>query len=195
MRENRAKIETLNALSLKAPRFNLRCLIASGRWPSAVMSRIRATLIATSRRLSVVVLYLTNVTYMIQSSLGWEWVLGMTSRDTFTALVPKEVIEDAGYTKWENDLDGSLLVRVQATRDTIESLGIVTNVKSLGEGLFEKKWQSGLRIYFAVVEDSGRKALLLLGSGKGSEQEKAITASKRALLKYKVAKVNIAKQD
>lgn len=143
----------------------------------------------------VAILYLTNVTYMIQSEKGWEWVLGMTSRDTFTALVPKEVIEDAGYTKWENDLDGSLLVRIQAARDTIESLGIVTNVKSLGDGLFEKKWQSGLRFYFAVVEDRGRKTLFLLGSGKGSEQEKAITASKRALLRYTVAKVSIAKRD
>lgn len=166
-------------------------------WPLALRSYVAHPRDINRYRtlVDVVILYLTNVTYMIQSSKGWDWVLGMSSRDTFTALVPKEIIESGGYPKWENELDGSLLVRIQAARDTIESLGIITNVRSLGDGLFEKKWQSGLRIYFAVVEDSGRKTLLLLGSGKGSEQEKTIAASKRALLKYKVAKVNIAKQD
>lgn len=43
--------------------------------------------------------------------------------------IPTEVIEDADYTEWESDLDGSLLPRVLAARDMIESEGIVTNVK------------------------------------------------------------------
>ena len=38
----------------------------------------------------------------------------MSSKDTFTAMVPKELIEDEAYMKWEDDLDGSLLLRVQA---------------------------------------------------------------------------------
>lgn len=80
----------------------------------------------------------------------------MSFKDTFTAEVPTEVIEDAAYTEWESDLDGSLLPRVLAARDMIESEGIVTNVKDLGDGLYEKKWNNGLRLYFAVVEFSGR---------------------------------------
>lgn len=119
----------------------------------------------------------------------------MSSRDTFTAEVPKEIIEDEAYPEWEDDLDGSLQPRVQATRDTIESDGIITNAKDLGDGFYEKKWNSGLRLYFAVVEKDGRKTLLLLGSGKGRDQKKAIEQSKKDLQKYTVIKDSIVKKD
>ncbi len=119
----------------------------------------------------------------------------MSSKDTFTAMVPKELIEDEVYMKWEDDLDGSLLLRVQAARDTIEADGIITNVKDLGEGLYEKKWNSGLRLYFAIVERSGRKTLILLGSGKGKEQDRAISTAKQSLIKYSVVRENIIKKD
>jgi putative component of toxin-antitoxin plasmid stabilization module len=119
----------------------------------------------------------------------------MSSRDTFTAEVPKQVLEDGAYAEWEDQLDGSLLIKVQAARDKIESDGIITSAKDLGDGLYEKKWNSGLRLYFAIVESQGKKTLLLLGSGKGRSQEKAIEQSKKNLSNYSVVRDNIVKKD
>lgn len=119
----------------------------------------------------------------------------MSSKDTFTAEVPKEIIEDAAYTDWEDGLDGSLQPRVQAARDLIENEGTVTSVKDLGDGLYEKKWNSGLRLYFSVVEFSGQKTLLLLGSGKGRDQDKAISTAKKNLSSYTVTRTSIVKKD
>lgn len=121
-------------------------------------------------------------------------VSSMASKDTFTAEVPKQVEEDSAYTEWFDDLDGSLSVRIEAARETIESEGVITNAKDLGDGLYEKKWNNGLRLYFAVIESSGRKTLLLLGSGKGKEQDKVIKKSKKNLKAYKVVTKSIVKK-
>ncbi len=110
----------------------------------------------------------------------------MTASDAFTAGVPTIVLRDPVYTRWEEALDGSLRVRIQAAIDKIETSGIVTNAKDLGGGLYEKKWNSGLRLYFAIVDDHGLKTFLLLGSGKGEEQNKAIRKSRRILMRYNV---------
>lgn len=59
-------------------------------------------------------------------------------------------------------------------------------------GCTKKKWNSGLRLYFAVIEKEGRKTLLLLGSGKGDQQE-AIDKSRAVLKNYVVVKENIKK--
>jgi len=116
----------------------------------------------------------------------------MASKDTFTAEVPKEVIEHSNFDSWENKVDGSQITKVESAKSTIINQGLVTNAKDLKDGLYEKKWNSGLRMYFAIVEDEdGRKTLLLLGSGKDTEQNKAIKKSRKALEKYKVVKEDI----
>lgn len=120
----------------------------------------------------------------------------MSSKDTFTAEVPKVIKEDSCYTDWEENLDGSLLPKVVAAREKITSDGVITSTKDLGDGLYEKKWNSGLRLYFAVViESDGNKTLLLLGSGKGRDQDKAIQESRESLKKYSVSKDSIVKKD
>lgn len=120
----------------------------------------------------------------------------MSSKDTFTAEVPKVIKEDDCYTDWEENLDGSLLPKVVAAREKITSDGIITSAKDLGDGLYEKKWNSGLRLYFAVVvESDGNKTLLLLGSGKGRDQDKAIQQSRENLKNYTVSKDSIVKKD
>ena len=116
----------------------------------------------------------------------------MASDDTFTAEVPKDIEEHENFTNWEEEVDGSQLTKIEAARAKIENEGLVTSAKSLEDGLFEKKWRNGLRVYFAVVQDEeGRKTLLLLGSGKGKEQDKAIKKSRKALADYKVVEENI----
>ncbi|AZZ37258.1 hypothetical protein CIK05_10820 [Bdellovibrio sp. qaytius] len=120
----------------------------------------------------------------------------MSSKDTFTAEVPKEIKEDSCYNDWEENLDGSLLPKVVAAREKIASDGVITSAKDLGEGLYEKKWNSGLRLYFAVViESDGNKTLLLLGSGKGRDQDKAIQQSRDNLKNYSVFNDSIVKKD
>ena len=116
----------------------------------------------------------------------------MASDDTFTAEVPKEVEEHGNFNKWEDKIDGSQLIKIEAAKEKIVNEGLVTNAKDLKDGLYEKKWKSGLRLYFAVIEkEKGRKTLLLLGSGKDKEQDKAIRKSKKALEEYQVVKEDI----
>lgn len=120
----------------------------------------------------------------------------MTFKDTFTAEVPKAIKEDDLYTEWEQNVDGSLLVRVMAMQEKITSYGIITNVKDLREGLYEKKWNSGLRVYFAVIIERDKlKTLLLLGSGKGQYQNKTIMQSRNNLNKYLVYYGTVIKKD
>lgn len=120
----------------------------------------------------------------------------MASKDTFTAEVPKRILETDEYKDWKDQLDGSQDTKIEAAREKIESEGVVTSAKSLGDGLHEKKWASGLRLYFAIVKDeNGQAALLVLGSGKGREQDKAIKNSKKFLKKYTVYQGSIEKKD
>ena len=114
----------------------------------------------------------------------------MATDDTFTAEVPKDVEEHENFKSW--NVDGSQVSRIYAAIETIKNEGLISSAKDLKDGLYEKKWKSGLRLYFAVVEkESGRITLILVGSGKGKEQSKAISESKKALEKYKVVKEDI----
>jgi len=106
----------------------------------------------------------------------------MAAKDTFTAEVPRDVIESPFFEKWIDSLDGSLLLRIDAARTLIEQQGLITNAKDLGDGLYEKKWNSGLRLYFSIVEVSGNKVLLLLGSGKGRDQITTIRRCQKVLV-------------
>lgn len=116
----------------------------------------------------------------------------MSSDDVFIALVPKAIEETEEFIKWSADIDGRLLILIEAAKEKIKSFGIVSNTKNLQNGLYEKKWKNGLRLYFAVIEDhSGKETLLILGSGKGKEQDKAIIKSREILKNYKVVKTNL----
>lgn len=111
---------------------------------------------------------------------------------TFTAEVPKRIKEDEFFNKWENKIDQTQFVKVEAAKSKIMLCGLITSVKDLKGGLYEKKWKSGLRLYFSIIqEEDGKKTLLLLGSGKGVDQSKAIKKSRKSLLNYTVIKENI----
>ena len=63
--------------------------------------------------------------------------------------------------------------------------GILVKIKSLDTkyGLYEFKWDSGLRVYFAFIADSdGRLILLLLGGNKNS-QNSDIAEAKKIIVK------------
>jgi putative component of toxin-antitoxin plasmid stabilization module len=116
----------------------------------------------------------------------------MASDDTFNAEVPKTIEENEEFVDWAKDADGNQLSRIEAVKVKIKNEGTITSTKDLQDGLYEKKWKNGLRLYFAVIEDeSGQKTLLLLGSGKGKGQDKAIRKSREILKKYNVVKTSI----
>lgn len=117
----------------------------------------------------------------------------MASKDTFTAEVPKETEEHPDFKDWIAATDGSQLKKIEAALKSIRNSGIVTSAKDLGDGLYEKKWKSGLRLYFAVVENEGKKTLLVVGSRKGKGQKAAIKKSKSILVNYNVSRENIKK--
>jgi hypothetical protein len=49
------------------------------------------------------------------------------SRDTFTANVPKTVIEHPDFSMWLEDLGGSQSIKIVAAISKIESEGLVTS--------------------------------------------------------------------
>src|SRR5271156_3600628 len=115
----------------------------------------------------------------------------MAFDDTFTAEVPKKIAETSAFEEWEASTNGTNLERVEAAKEKIQNEGVVTSAKSLNDGLYEKKWKSGLRLYFAVVKEKDETTLLILGSGKGKEQDKAIKEARKILTKYTVYKGDI----
>ena len=85
------------------------------------------------------------------------------------------------YKDWHNSLDEKDQGIVDSRIDTYIEYGKLIRSKSLDPnfGLYEFKWDSGLRIYFSFLEDNdGRLMLLLLGGNKNS-QSKDITRAKK----------------
>ena len=120
----------------------------------------------------------------------------MASKDTFVAEVPKKILYATEYIEWSLILDGSFDLKIMSVIERIESDGIITNVKNLSGGLYEKKWHSGLRLYFAVINLSAEKStLLVIGSGKGKEQERAIGHARKILKFYDVSLDSIKKDE
>lgn len=116
----------------------------------------------------------------------------MVSKDTFTAEVPKEILEHDNFKRWVEKIDNAQLERIVVFKEKISKDGLITNAKSLKDGLFERKWVNGLRVYFAILEGvNGRKTLLLLGSGKDKGQFRAILIARTILNKYRVVKEDI----
>lgn len=110
----------------------------------------------------------------------------MVAHDTFTAKVPEIISEHPKFQNWLEDIDGSDYLKIEAAIEKILNEGLITSVKSLNDGLYEKKWNSGLRLYFAILVEEKMKTLLLLGSSKGREQEKAIRIAKLQMQAFNV---------
>lgn len=89
------------------------------------------------------------------------------------------------YKSWYRSLSGKDQGIVDTRIDTYIEKGLLLKSKSLDStyGLYEFKWGSGLRVYYAFIEDSeGRLMLLLLGGNKNSQQSD-ITEVKNIIVK------------
>lgn len=78
--------------------------------------------------------------------------------------------------------------------------GELINVKSLDPsyGLYEFKWDSGLRVYFSFIEDrEGNLMLLLIGGNKNSQSKDIIMAKNivsKAMGKIEEKKIKTTKK-
>lgn len=110
----------------------------------------------------------------------------MASKDTYSASVPKEIEKANEFVDWyDNHMDGSYRSRVDAMEAAILENGAITNVKDLGNGLYEKKWNNGLRVYFSAVVKNGNKTLLIIGGNKNN-QDSDIAEARKTLARHKV---------
>jgi putative addiction module killer protein len=89
------------------------------------------------------------------------------------------------YKDWYKSLNDKDQGIVDSRVDTYIEYGDLLKSKLLDPkfGLYEFKWESGLRVYYAFIEDNeGRLMLLLLGGNKNS-QASDINEAKNIVLK------------
>lgn len=89
------------------------------------------------------------------------------------------------FKSWFNSLNGKDQRILDIRITSYINRGVLIKSKSLDTnyGLYEFKWDSGLRVYFAFIMDrDGRLMLLLLGGNKNS-QNSDIEEAKNIVLK------------
>ncbi len=76
------------------------------------------------------------------------------------------------YTEWEESLDKATMVRIDARLTRIREAGNIGNCESVGEGVYELKFDfgPGYRVYFGLETDTFM-ILLLVGSKKGQQRD------------------------
>lgn len=87
------------------------------------------------------------------------------------------------WARWREQLDGAARARVTAAVYRL-SEGNFSNVKGVGEGVFERviDWGPGYRVYFGKDGDS---IVILLGGSSKRRQQAAIVEAKRHWADYR----------
>jgi putative addiction module killer protein len=101
------------------------------------------------------------------------------------SLTKPRVYRSKIYKNWYKSLNEKDQGIVDSRVDTYVEYGDLLKSKLLDPkfGLYEFKWDSGLRVYYSFIEDSeGRLMLLLLGGNKNS-QASDISVAKNIVLK------------
>lgn len=90
------------------------------------------------------------------------------------------------FAKWFNTLNSIAAAKISTALYRME-LGNYSNVKSLGEGIFEYKidFGPGYRIYFG---QDGENLVILVGGGSKKQQDKDIKIAKQYWQEYKLSK-------
>jgi len=90
------------------------------------------------------------------------------------------------FTKWFNKLNAIAAAKVSTALYRMEQ-GNYSNVKSLGDGVFEYKidFGPGYRIYFG---QDGDELVILVDGGSKKQQDKDIKIAKQYWNEYKLAK-------
>jgi putative addiction module killer protein len=90
------------------------------------------------------------------------------------------------FEDWLNSLDDTIKIEIRTVLARLEA-GNKSNIKSVGEGVYERKvnYGPGYRIYFA--HDSN-EIIILLGGGTKKKQSADITNAKFLWKEYKLRK-------
>ena len=98
--------------------------------------------------------------------------------------VPR-VFRSKKFKSWHKSLSKKQQAVVDTRIDVFIEYGVLLNSKLLDSrfSLFEFKWISGLRVYYAFIEDSDGRLMLLLIGGNKNTQQSDIAEAKNILLK------------
>lgn len=84
----------------------------------------------------------------------------------------------AAFEEWFDDQNAKIQGLIRSRFSRIELHGYFGDKNHLGDGLFELKWKSGLRVYYAYLEKE--KVIAILGGTKHG-QDKDIKKAKKFL--------------
>lgn len=106
----------------------------------------------------------------------------------------EEYVTDAGaspFGEWFDDLDPAAAARVTVAVTRI-ARGAVSNVKGVGDGVFEYRIDAGpgYRIYFGR---DGDRLVILVGGGTKRRQDRDIEAARMRWESYKARKAALKK--
>jgi len=90
------------------------------------------------------------------------------------------------FEDWFNSLDDTIKTEIRTVLARLEA-GSKSNIKSVGDGVYERKieYGPGYRIYFA---NDGDKIIILLGGGTKKKQSTDISNAKFLWKEYKLRK-------
>jgi putative addiction module killer protein len=80
------------------------------------------------------------------------------------------------YEEWFNNQTFKSIVQIAERIRKIEYEGYFGDHKSVGENIYELRWKSGRRIYYAIIPIS--QVLLLLGGNKNGQNKDIKEAEK-----------------
>lgn len=83
------------------------------------------------------------------------------------------------FSDWYDSQNAIVQSQVTGRFSRIEHSGHFGDSKPVGDGVFELKWKSGLRVYYAYLEKSN--ILVLLGGNKNGQKED-IKKSKKLII-------------
>lgn len=101
-----------------------------------------------------------------------------------------EFLDDSGHSpfgRWFNKLNARAAAKITTAIDRI-GRGLMTNVESVGSGVYERKvnFGPGYRIYFGLETDGrATKVVILLNGGSKKAQSKNIDLAKLYWKDYK----------
>lgn len=85
------------------------------------------------------------------------------------------------FDQWLDGLDPKARTQVDDRLDRIRQHDHFGDMKHLGDDLFELRWRSGRRVYFAFIADDGGAAAVMLLGGEKNGQKRQIVQARRLL--------------